>query len=95
MFAATALGGYLQFLQIIGVAKKALNHHPIICIINCFIICIIINITSCITTITIASEPQPRVHESGGKYGNGIISQRYTMGQTIDIEVGTTMMIQI
>jgi len=33
------------------------------------------------------SEPQPRTHESGGKYGNGIIAQRYTMGQTIDIEI--------
>ena len=31
------------------------------------------------------SEPQPRVHESGGKYGNGIIAQRYTMGQKYEI----------
>jgi len=30
---------------------------------------------------------QPRTHEAGGKYGNGIIAQRYTMGQTIDIEI--------
>ena len=29
----------------------------------------------------------PRPHESGGKYGKGIIGKRYVMGQTIDIEV--------
>jgi len=30
---------------------------------------------------------QPRPHEAGGKYGNGIIGGRYTMGQTIDIKI--------
>ena len=89
VFVATVSGGYLQFC-----------HHPVICIISLFIIFISILFTICIIIFIICifiitSEPQPRVHESGGKYGNGIISQRYTMGQTIDIEVGTTMMIQI
>ncbi|XP_023344479.1 uncharacterized protein LOC111713764 [Eurytemora carolleeae] len=32
-------------------------------------------------------EPIPRSHEGGGKYGNGIIGRRYSMGQTIDIEI--------
>merc|ERR1719483_244395 len=32
-------------------------------------------------------DKQPREHESGGKYGNGITTKRYTMGQTIDIEI--------
>lgn len=32
-------------------------------------------------------DPVPRPHEDGGKYGNGVIGRRYTMGQTIDIEV--------
>jgi len=29
----------------------------------------------------------PRAHETGGKYGLNIISKRYVMGQTIDIEI--------
>jgi len=32
-------------------------------------------------------DPVPRPHESGGKYGKGIIGKRYAMGQTIDIEI--------
>jgi len=31
--------------------------------------------------------PEPRDHEAGGRYGNGIIGRRYTMGQTIDVEI--------
>jgi len=33
------------------------------------------------------ADPEPRAHEAGGKYGNGLIGRRYTMGQTIDIEI--------
>merc|ERR1712098_378762 len=33
------------------------------------------------------ADPEPRPHEAGGRYGNGIIGRRYTMGQTIDIEI--------
>merc|ERR1711892_1354397 len=33
------------------------------------------------------AEPAPRDHEAGGRYGNGLIGKRYTMGQTIDIEI--------
>lgn len=33
------------------------------------------------------SDPVPRPHEAGGTYGNGIIARRYSMGQTIDIEI--------
>jgi len=32
-------------------------------------------------------ELEPREHEAGGKYGNGIIGRRYSMGQTIDVEI--------
>ena len=32
-------------------------------------------------------ESAPRAHEAGGKYGQGIIGRRYTMGQTIDVEI--------
>merc|ERR1712107_31346 len=48
---------------------------------------IIIMMVIIIVIVIFFSDPQPRVHESGGKYGNGIIAQRYTMGQTIDIEI--------
>merc|ERR1712121_335362 len=33
------------------------------------------------------ADSEPRPHEAGGRYGNGIIGRRYTMGQTIDIEI--------
>merc|ERR1712117_205501 len=33
------------------------------------------------------ADAKPRPHEAGGRYGNGIIGRRYTMGQTIDIEI--------
>jgi len=33
------------------------------------------------------SLPAPRPHEGGGRYGNGIVGRRYSMGQTIDIEI--------
>ena len=31
--------------------------------------------------------PRPREHEVGGRYGKGIIGRRYTMGQTIDVDI--------
>ena len=33
------------------------------------------------------AEEQPRPHEAGGRYGQGIVGRRYTMGQTIDIDI--------
>lgn len=36
------------------------------------------------------ADPEPREHESGGKYGKGVIAQHYTMGQVIDVEVDLT-----
>lgn len=33
---------------------------------------------------------QPRLHEGGGKYGNGIIGRRYAMGQNITLNVELT-----
>ena len=31
------------------------------------------------------AEKQPREHEAGGRYGNGVIGRRYTTGQVIRI----------
>jgi len=31
--------------------------------------------------------PKPRPHEDGGRYGNGIVGRRYSMGQIIDVEI--------
>ncbi|XP_050735572.1 uncharacterized protein LOC127008070 [Eriocheir sinensis] len=34
--------------------------------------------------------PEPRDHEAGGAYGNGIVTKRYVAGQVIDIEAELT-----
>jgi len=36
------------------------------------------------------ADPPPRTHEIGGKYGNKIITRKYTSGQTIDVTVDLT-----
>ena len=33
------------------------------------------------------ADRQPRAHEAGGRYGQGIVGRRYTMGQTIEIDI--------
>eukprot|EP00095_Tigriopus_kingsejongensis_P001217 maker-scaffold959_size76551-snap-gene-0.20 protein:Tk01217 transcript:maker-scaffold959_size76551-snap-gene-0.20-mRNA-1 annotation:"PREDICTED: uncharacterized protein LOC101891129" len=33
------------------------------------------------------ADPQPRPHENGGKYGQGVLARRYVMGQAIDVEI--------
>ena len=35
-------------------------------------------------------DEQPREHENGGKYGQGVLAHRYVMGQTIDVHVDLT-----
>lgn len=36
------------------------------------------------------NETQPRAHEIGGYYANGLLGRRYTPGQVIDVEVELT-----
>lgn len=36
------------------------------------------------------NEPQPRPHEIGGYFANGLLGRRYTPGQVIDIEIELT-----
>ena len=35
-------------------------------------------------------DQHPQLHETGGKFGNGIVSKTYVMGSVIDIEIEIT-----
>jgi len=36
------------------------------------------------------ADDQPREHEAGGNFGNGVIGRRYVMGQNIEVEIDLT-----
>ena len=35
-------------------------------------------------------EERPRLHEAGGKFGNGIIGRRFVVGQVMEVKVAVT-----
>ena len=48
------------------------------------------SLIGCLLYCVYVSSEQPREHEAGGNFGNGVIGRRYVMGQNIEVEIDLT-----